>query len=150
MNDSNIVNTLVKKTSKNTIYGGSRRSAKNDPVNVLGIHFDKYVDGIRRTYPLNYAGLPVTETQARKALIKYGNLKPEHTPEEEAEAKEKIRIFVLAVKNIRAAVDAGDLETRFVPGFAKFAGLGFSYGQEPPCIAWASKVTIPKKKELVV
>lgn len=148
-NDGDIVNTLVK-TPSNSIYGSSRRSARNDPVNVLGAEFDRYVDGIRRTYPLNYQGLPVTEVQARKALSKYGTLKADHTPEEAEAAKTRVSTFVKAVKNIRAAVDAGDLETKFVPGFPKFAGLGISYGQEPPCMAWASRVIIPKKKELVV
>ena len=149
VDDSNIVNKRVNTQSKN-IYGASRRYAKKDPVNVLGASFDKYVDGIRNTYPMNYQGIPVTEFQARKALIKYGALKYNYTPEEESAAKERIKILVMAIKNIRAAVDVGDLETKFVPGFAKFAGVGITYGQEPAYVAWASRVVLPKKKELVV
>lgn len=144
-----IVNTGVRIPSTSSLSSGKPKRAA-EPVHVLGDRFDDGLAFIRQTYPVDRNGLPVTEHKARQILKKLGDLKPTHTPEEWKAARAKLDKFMKGLVNIRNAVNAGDLETRYVPGFDKFAGLKIMYGEEPSYVAWSEKVPVVKKPKLVV
>lgn len=147
---THIVNKGVN-SKRDKISTASRRYAGKDKVSVLGAKFDDFLAWLVATYPLSSNGLPVTEHQARRIAKKLGDVAHDASDEDKAAARAAIQKFILAVKNIRREVDAGRYETKFVPKFDNFAGLGISYGREPAYHAWAAKVEeAPKQQKLVV
>ncbi len=144
------VNRPVKIYSRQGISPTGGRPAQIQKINVLGDQIDQGIKFIIRTYPLNGQGCPATEYKARQALSLLGDLPPGATDEQKLEAKAKINVLIKAIKNIRHSVDTGDLETKYVPGFEKFAGIKTYDGQEAPYVQWSLKVIAEKTRTLVV
>lgn len=144
-----IVNREVRTVGKDKVITAARRGAKKD-FSVLGEKFDDFLAWVVANYPVNGNGLPATEHQARRIAKKLGDVKEDADAEAIRVAKENIQEFIKAVKNIKAEVDAGSYETKYVPKFDNFAGLGVAYGKEAAYKAWAKKVVVEKKRGLVV
>jgi hypothetical protein len=143
---TNIVNKEVRTFSSDTIVSGSRpQRGRNAKVNVMAEKFDDFLAWIVRTYPISCLGIPATENQARRIAKKLGDVLPSATAEERQKARDDIQEFILALKNLAAEVESGRYETKYVPKFDNFAGLGIQYGKEPTYKAWAKKVK-PQEK----
>lgn len=125
-------------------------NAKKEEKTVLGDRYDAFLAFIKDTYPRNAAGVGVNDLQVVRAARRIGNV-PHNAGEDEIEAaKQKVRTFSKAIRNIRDAVEDGTLDPQYVPGFDKFAGLGITYGEAPKYLSWAERQAPPKKSTLVV
>ncbi len=146
VNDTHIVNTGVRTSSLDTIVSGSRpQRGRNVKVNVMGEKYDRFVEWIVANYPVSCVGLPATEHQARRIAKKLGDVLQSADNDAVQKAKDNIQEFIQAIKNIKIEVDAGRYDTKYVPKFDNFAGLGVAYGKEPAYHAWAKKVVLKEK-----
>lgn len=145
-----LVNPGVNPNSKKLMPTSAGQNTRPKYLNILGDRFDHYLGFVRANYPLDYQGLAASEGEVRAALHKIGRYKPNASEEEQATVRTNMQRFLRAVHNMKRAVDIGQKENRYVPGFGKFAGLGIPYGHEPGYIKMADWKEPVKRRELVV
>jgi hypothetical protein len=126
----------------------SRRDA-NKKVNVLDTdRHQKAVDWIVDNYPRNSQGVGATVQQATSIINKLGKIPQDATQEQRDEALYKLNELRQGIRKFRDAVESGKYDRQFVPGFAKFVGLGVQYGDSPKYLSWATSEPIVNKPTL--
>ena len=123
------MNTIrkTKISSKNTLPLGKV---------VLGQHFDAFINTVVSTYPANGLGIRATVEAATTWAKKQKSM-------------DEAKSAMVAVRNYAAAVESGEVERKYVMGFAKFAGLGLMYHQDPKWREWVARETPEKKTRLI-
>jgi hypothetical protein len=112
--------------------GGSGPDKKES---VYGERTEDAIKFVMKAYPRNHLGLGATEDAARRAIMSL----------ESMETAEK---FMRGVKTMWKVVKHGDMERKYVPSFARFAGLNPKSMEEPLWHQWSERQEIKKRPTL--